>query len=298
MPALRSLLAALGLSAALAFPFAPDTAEAQVGARAGVAAAVRGPVQQISYRTPQATVGRTLAGGQDVFLGDRIVTGPGGGLQILLLDGTTFSLGPNTSMVIDEFVFNPATGTGKLTASVVRGTLRVISGRLARQQQEAIRIKLPVATVGVRGTMSIFSGGPNGWFTGLFGIGPNNNVALPGSYLAVEINGVIYNIFRTGWGCTITPADPACNPQPVGPEFLQQLLGAIAGQLRFVDIEEFERITGLDLVTALGLLQTQGGFEELWQKINQLFQDQSRPGEFQQPPSPLSPPPYSPPPSD
>jgi hypothetical protein len=259
---------------------------------------VRGAVQQVSFRTPQATVGRNVGSGDEIFLGDRIVTGPAGGLQIMLLDGTTFSVGPNSAMVIDEFVFNPADGTGKLTASITRGTLRLISGRLARQEQEAIRIRLPVATVGVRGTMSIFSGGPNGWFTGLFGIGPNNNVALPGSYLAVEINGVIYNIFRTGWGCTITPADPACNPQPVGPEFLQQLLGAIAGQLRFVDIEEFERITGLDLVTALGLLQTQGGFEELWQKINQLFQDQSRPGEFQQPPSPLSPPPYSPPPSD
>ena len=76
-------------------------------------------------------------------------------------------------------------------------------------------------------------------------------------------------------------------------EFLQQLLGAIAGQLRFVSIEEFERLTGLDLVTALGLLKSQEGFEDLWQRINQLFQDQSRPGEFQQP---VSPPPYSPPP--
>ena len=106
-----------------------------------------------------------------IFLGDRIVTGPAGGLQIMLLDGTTFSVGPNSSMVIDEFVYNPSTGTGKLTASVARGTLRLISGRLGRQDEEAIKIKLPVATVGVRGTMSIFSGGPNGWFTGLFGIG-------------------------------------------------------------------------------------------------------------------------------
>jgi hypothetical protein len=48
-------------------------------------------------------------------------------------------------------------------------------------------------------------------------------------------------------------------------------------------------------------LKTQGGFEELWEKINKLFQDQSRPGEFQQqfsPPPPYSPPPYSPPPPD
>jgi len=287
------------LGAASALALGVNDVPAQTGTKAGVAAAVRGPVQQVSFRTPQATVGRNVASGDEIFLGDRIVTGPAGGLQIMLLDGTTFSVGPNSSMVIDEFVYNPATGAGKLTASVTRGTLRLISGRLARQDQEAIKIKLPVATVGVRGTMSIFSGGPNGWFTGLFGIGPDNTVDRPGSYLVVEINGVFYQIFRTGWGCTIAPANPTCNPQPVGPEFLRQLLGAIAGELRFVDLEEFERLTGLDLVTALGLLKSQEGFEDLWQKINQLFQDQSRPGEFQQQfsPPPYSPPPYSPPPN-
>lgn len=157
------------LGAASAIALGVNDAPAQTGTKAGVAAAVRGPVQQVSFRTPQATVGRNVGSGDEIFLGDRIVTGPAGGLQIMLLDGTTFSVGPNSSMVIDEFVYNPATGTGKLTASVARGTLRLISGRLARQDGDAIKIKLPVATVGVRGTMSIFSGGPNGWFTGLFG---------------------------------------------------------------------------------------------------------------------------------
>lgn len=275
------------LGAASALALGVHDAPAQTGTRAGVAAAVRGPVQQVSFRTPAATVGRNVASGDEIFLGDRIVTGPAGGLQIMLLDGTTFSIGPNSSMVIDEFVYDPATGAGKLTASITRGTLRLISGKLARQQQEAIRIKLPVATVGVRGTLSIFSGGPAGWFTGLFGVGPDNSTDQPPSYLAVEINGVIYQIFRTGWGCVITPADPTCNPQPVGPEFLHQLLQAVAGELAFIDLSQFEQLTGLDLVTALGLLNTQGGFEQLWQIIHQLFQDQFRPPQF----TPQSPPP-------
>ncbi len=285
MPALRLLLAALGLSAALAFLLGP--AQAQVGTKAGVAAAVRGPVQQISFRTPQARVGRDLAGGQEIFLGDRIVTGPGGGLQILLLDGTTFSIGPNSSMVIDEFVFDPATGAGKLTASVARGTLRVISGRLARQDREAIRVRLPTATVGVRGTMAVFAGGPNGFFIGLFGIGADNSVGRPQSYLFVHGNGGGIGIYRTGFGCTVTPANPVCNPQPVGPEFLSTLLGQIGGQMRQVSLEEFERLTGLDLVAALRLLQTPGGFEHLWQTIANVLQDQNRPGNAP-PPAPPS----------
>jgi hypothetical protein len=288
MPAARKWVrAALGLTWALAMCLGAVGAEAQIGTKAGVAAAVRGPVQQISYRTPQAAVGRNLAGGQEVFLGDRIVTGPGGGLQILLLDGTTFSIGPNSSMVIDEFVYNPATGTGRLTANVARGTLRVISGRLGRQDQEAIRVRTPTATVGVRGTMAMILVGPNQSFFGLFGIGGDNNVNRPQSYLLVYANGGTTGIYRTGFGCAVSPANPVCNPQPVGQEFLQTLLGQIGGRLRQVSLEEFERLTGLDLVTALRLLQTQGGFEQLWVTIGNVFQDQYRPGNAPQttPPS-------------
>jgi hypothetical protein len=289
MPAARKWVdAALGLAWALALCLGSAGAEAQVGTRAGVAAAVRGPVQQISYRTPQATVGRNLAGGQEIFLGDRIVTGPGGGLQILLLDGTTFSVGPNSSMIIDEFVYNPATGTGRLTASVARGTLRVISGRLARQDQEAIRVRTPTASVGVRGTMALILVSPNGSFFGLFGIGGDNSVNRPQSYLLVYGNGGTTGIYRTGFGCTVSPASPVCNPQPVGPEFLQTLLGQIGGQLRQVNLEEFQRLTGLDFVEAVRLLQTQGGFEQLWQTITTILQDQNRPGNATPPSTPPS----------
>ncbi|MCW5770425.1 MAG: FecR domain-containing protein [Rhodospirillaceae bacterium] len=285
-------LTVLGAASALALAGSP--APAQTGTKAGVAAAVRGPVQQVSFRTPGATVGRNVASGDEIFLGDRIVTGPSGGLQIMLLDGTTFSIGPNSSMVIDEFVYNPSTGAGKLTASVTRGTLRLISGKLARQDREAIRIKLPTATVGVRGTMAVFSGGPNGFFIGLFGIGPDNSADRPESLVTVQIGDTTYEIYRSGWGCTVTPANPTCNPQPVGPEFIQQLLGQIGGQLRYVDLTEFERITGLDLASALDLLKTQSGFDQFWEIINQVIQDQNRPGEppMGTPPLPPPPPPY------
>ncbi|HEY7610867.1 MAG TPA: FecR domain-containing protein [Alphaproteobacteria bacterium] len=284
----RVPLTVLGAASALALAAGAAPAEAQTGTKAGVAAAVKGAVQQVSFRTPAANVGRNVASGDEIFLGDRIVTGPAGGLQIMLLDGTTFSIGPNSSMVIDEFVYNPATGTGKITASVARGTLRLISGRIARQEQEAIQIKLPVATVGIRGSMVVFSGGPNGFFIGLFGVGPDNSADRPQSLVTVLINGTLYEIFRTGWGCTVSPSDPTCNPQPVGPDFLQQLLGQIGGQLRFIDLTEFERQTGLDLVSALNLMGKPGGFDELMQLITDVIQDRFRPPEFTPPPSPPS----------
>jgi hypothetical protein len=287
MPAGRKFVfAVLGLAWALMLCLAAPAAEAQLGTKAGVAAAVRGPVQQISFRTPQAGVGRNLSGGQEIFLGDRIVTGPGGGLQILLLDGTTFSIGPNASMVIDEFVFNPATGTGRLTASVARGTLRVISGRLARQEQEAIRVRLPNATVGVRGTMALFTCGPGSCFIGLFGMGTDNVTQQRHSALFVYTNGGGTGIYRTGVGCAVVGPSPVCNPQPVGPEFLQTLLGQIGGQFRAVNLDELKEKTGLDVLAALRLLQTQGGFEQLQDIAIKLQQDRTRPGSAPQTPAP------------
>ena len=278
MPVCKRLgLAALGLAWALILSWAAASAQAPLGTRAGVAAAIRGPVQQVSYRRPQGA-GRTVGSGEPIHIGDRIVTGPGGGLQILLLDGTTFTVGPNTTLTIDEFVFNPATGTGRLAASVAKGTLRVISGRLARQEQEAIRIKLPMASVGVRGTMVVLSGDANGFFIGLFGIGADNSADRPQSIVFVSTNGAGNGIYRTGFGCTVTPAAPVCNPKQVGPEVLQTLLGQIGGNLRYVNLRDFERLTGLDLVAALKLMQSPGGFEQLVQIIDKLHQDSTRPG--------------------
>ena len=273
---IRSICAGAAIALSLAAGLAGPSAAAP-GDKAGVTASVRGQVQQVSFRTPQAAIGRNVGSGDEVFLGDRILTRAGAGVQIMLLDGTTFSIGPDASMVIDEFVYNPATNTGRLAATLTRGTLRVISGRLARQSDEAITVKLPQATVGIRGTMAILSGDPNGFFIGLFGVGPNNQTGAPASYLTIGINGTFYNIFRTGYGCTVSAAAPVCNPAPVDPKFLAQLIGLISGNLRQVDLLQFETLTGLDLFQALQMLESQN-YENLFQRFDQLFQDQNRPG--------------------
>jgi hypothetical protein len=91
-------------------------------------------------------------------------------------------------------------------------------------------------------------------------------------------NGGGNGIYRAGFGCTVTPAAPVCDARQVGPEFLQNLLGQIGGQLRYVSLDEFTRVTGLDWVEALKLMGKPGGFENLWQTINTVIQDQSRPG--------------------
>lgn len=163
-------------------------ATAQNGRQAGVAGAVLGKVSQISFRTPAATVGRDVASGDGIRLGDRIVTGPRGRLQILLLDQSTFTIGPNASMVIDNFVYDPASGNGTMGATVTRGVFRFVSGRISRTNPQGVTIKTPVATIGVRGTTVVgqVAGLPGAAARfALTGVGPLNNTQFGKSWLII-----------------------------------------------------------------------------------------------------------------
>ena len=92
---------------------------------------------------------RTLHTSSDVFLGDRIVTGRYGEAQIRLADDTRLVVGPNSKLLIDEFVFAGNGQASKVTLSAVRGAFRFITGR---SRKTAYRIKAPSATIGIRGT--------------------------------------------------------------------------------------------------------------------------------------------------
>lgn len=87
--------------------------------------------------------------GDPLVLNARVVTGPNGHAQFLLLDNTVFALGPNSDMVMDDFVYDPDTNAGKMAASLLKGTFRFVSGRLAHDH---VRERLPSGTIGPRGT--------------------------------------------------------------------------------------------------------------------------------------------------
>ncbi len=115
-----AIAAILLSSTSLGLSFGPALAVEQ----AGVTAAVRGAVNLDPATGEVAHVARS---GEDVFLGDGISSGDRSGLQLMLLDETVFTVGANTELTVDEFVYDPATGAGQMSASLTKGIFRFVA---------------------------------------------------------------------------------------------------------------------------------------------------------------------------
>jgi hypothetical protein len=93
-----------------------------------------------------------LQSGTPIPLNAHITTGPDGRFQVLLLDETVFTLGPNSDMVLDEFVYDPNTSAGKIIASLAKGTFRFVTGKIAHTNPDNLKVKVAVGSIGARGT--------------------------------------------------------------------------------------------------------------------------------------------------
>lgn len=89
--------------------------------------------------------------GAGVRQADTLVTGPDGAVGVSLADDTLLSAGPNSVLQIERFMYEP-NQPGSLEAALTKGTLAVVSGRIAKQAPDAMRVKTPSAILGVRGT--------------------------------------------------------------------------------------------------------------------------------------------------
>jgi len=131
-------------------PAAAWAADSAASAKAGVSAAVRGDVKLAGLQHP---VAYKVGSGDGIFLGDHITSAINSGMQILLLDQTVFTIGPDADLVVDNFVYDPASGTGKLAATVTKGAFRFITGSIAANNPDDMEVTTPAATIGIRGTM-------------------------------------------------------------------------------------------------------------------------------------------------
>jgi hypothetical protein len=103
----------------------PALLESAVAQTVGTAGAVN----------PQAQVGdRVLQVGSSIIFRERISTSASGSTQVMFVDKTTLSVGPNSSILIDEFVYNPNAGTGRMTVTLTKGAMRMVGGNVSHSE--------------------------------------------------------------------------------------------------------------------------------------------------------------------
>ena len=139
-----SVIALAGLACAASPAGAQDD-------KAGVAAAVN---PQATAQPPNAKT-EVLRIGQNVIRNERITTQDSGQVQLLFVDGSTLTLGPNSEIVIDEFVYDPKKQIGSMTATVTAGLLRYVGGKVSKQK--GVNFYTPSGVVTVRGGIALIN---------------------------------------------------------------------------------------------------------------------------------------------
>jgi hypothetical protein len=62
------------------------------------------------------------------------------------------SLGPTSTLAIDHYSFDATTHAGRFDASLRKGSLAGVSGRMVKQSPESMRVRTPASVMAVRGT--------------------------------------------------------------------------------------------------------------------------------------------------
>ena len=95
------------------------------------------------------------APGLQLNTGDRLVTGKDGRMSLSFVDNTRFAVGPNSRISVSEFAYDRTRQQGKFVTQVDRGSLAVVSGKIAKSGRDAMKVRTPNTLLGVRGTKFI-----------------------------------------------------------------------------------------------------------------------------------------------
>lgn len=141
---ITTLLCVLALTSGAAHAQTATPSELQ----AGTIKSVRGDVQLHSASGTQ----RPASAGDALMPVDRLLTGTDSAASVVLRDGTTMVVGPSSRLDVKEFHFDATTQDGGLLVSLLRGSMRMVTGLIGKRQPDAVRVETQTATIGIRGT--------------------------------------------------------------------------------------------------------------------------------------------------
>jgi hypothetical protein len=188
-----SATALLCLSLGLAASTGPAEAD-----KVGVAAAVNPDAFSSLSGSPQTQ----LKIGKSIFFNERINTTTNGLVQVLLVDGSTFTVGPGSDLVIDKFVYDAKKGTGQIAASMTKGVMRFVGGKISKND-DAVKVNTPAGALAIRGGMfQMQVNGQKVVASFLYGVA----LTLANKYTAFQPG---YTIDTTSGSATIRPTTSA-----------------------------------------------------------------------------------------
>lgn len=90
--------------------------------------------------------------GASILLNDKIETGTDARLEVSFVDGTKLTMGADAKIMIDEYIYKPDQGVGRIFFNILNGSFRMITGNIAKLKNKDVAVQTQVAYVGVRGT--------------------------------------------------------------------------------------------------------------------------------------------------
>ncbi|MBS0519349.1 MAG: FecR domain-containing protein [Proteobacteria bacterium] len=195
----------ISTAAALALGDAPAVA------RVGIASVVEGePKGQ-----PPAAAERILRVGIDMSADEKVTTTASDRAHLVFNDGSSITIGPNSVIVIDKYVYDPDQKSGEMSLKLSRGTLRFVGGVISKKSE--VKIDTPSASMGIRGGILTVAIAPSGATKADF---------LFGTSFSITSEGVTRTTTQPGTEMTVTPGQPPAPPAPIPPGSLASSVAA------------------------------------------------------------------------
>jgi hypothetical protein len=207
---------------------------------------------------------RRIVEGGSVYPGDVVETSRGGQVVLAFRDDTRVTLGSQSRFRLDNFVYDDANaGEGRFLASILRGSVRALTGLIAKTNNRNVGFSTATATIGIRGTgFDVTCTGPCAGEPG----DPDSGLTLwtwLGSIDVTQSGQTALQVLQAGQGLFISPGGirPIANEPPSqGPRPDQVDVPAkLFGKGNVSDAEEglfvFVRDGHIEIVTAKDILQ-------------------------------------------
>ncbi len=94
----------------------------------------------------------SLKSGEQLYQGDVLITKKDGKLGIIFDDGTLLSLGENSILNINKYIFKPASNNFDINLDMKKGLAAFESGKIGKLSPKSVKFKIPEGTIGIRGT--------------------------------------------------------------------------------------------------------------------------------------------------